>query len=248
MDIKEILSQTAHRPWKLPIESWKFYQEWNRVIFLHWQVELDELQKFVPKEIEIDLFEGKPWVSLVAFTMQKIRPRNLPHFKPISDFNEINIRTYVKSPSKSGVLFLSIEAGNHISCKIARMISKLPYRYAQVERENHSFRASNTDFNDQLSFSYRIGQQIKNKTKLDIWLTERYALIQDTEHTINTFDIHHSAWPLKEIQIQNPSLDYPRFNKLIHRNPDTAQYSDGVEVLSWGKQSKAKASYHNEQQ
>ena len=97
MTIKEILNSTAHRPWEIPKESWKYYQEWNRAIFLHWEVELSELQKWVPKELEIDLFEGKAWVSVVAFTMEKIRPKNLPPFSLISNFEEINIRTYVKS-------------------------------------------------------------------------------------------------------------------------------------------------------
>lgn len=109
MTIKEIVNTTEHRPWKMPTESWKFYQEWNNALFLHWLVELSELKKFVPNELEIDLFDGKPWVSVVAFTMEKIRPKNLPSFSPISDFDEINIRTYVKSNNKTGVYFLSIE-------------------------------------------------------------------------------------------------------------------------------------------
>jgi len=109
MTIREILNTTEHRPWKMPTEKWKFYQEWNNVIFLHWQVELSELKKFVPEELEIDLFGGKPWVSVVTFTMEKIRPKNLPSFAPISDFDEVNIRTYVKSNNKTGVYFLSIE-------------------------------------------------------------------------------------------------------------------------------------------
>ena len=86
MTIKEILNTTSHRPWKMPSGSWKFYQEWNNAIFLHYQVDLRELEKIVPKELEIDLYEGKPWVSVVAFTMEKIRPKNLPAFSPISDF------------------------------------------------------------------------------------------------------------------------------------------------------------------
>ena len=95
MRIPEILNTNEHRPWGMPTEKWRFYQEWNNAIFLHWQVELSELKKFVPKELEIDLFDGKPWVSVVAFTMEKIRPKNLPSFPPISNFHFINIRTYV---------------------------------------------------------------------------------------------------------------------------------------------------------
>ena len=71
MTISDILNTTEHRPWKMPTESWKFYQEWNNAVFLHWQVELSELEKFVPKELEIDLFEGKPWVSVVALQWKR---------------------------------------------------------------------------------------------------------------------------------------------------------------------------------
>lgn len=109
MKIREILNKTEHRPWKLPVGNWKFYQEWNNAVFLHWQVNESELRKLVPEDIEIDLFDGKPWVSVVAFTMEKIRPRSLPAFPLISDFDEINIRTYVKYNGKTGVYFLSIE-------------------------------------------------------------------------------------------------------------------------------------------
>ncbi|WP_282038028.1 DUF2071 domain-containing protein [Saccharicrinis aurantiacus] len=120
MTIREILNTTEHRPWKMPTEKWKFYQEWNNVIFLHWQVELSELKKFVPKELEIDLFGEKPLVSVVAFTMENIRPKNLPSFALISDFDEVNIRTYVKANNKTGVCFLSIEGGKKLSCKVGR--------------------------------------------------------------------------------------------------------------------------------
>ena len=71
MKIKEILKYNDHRSWSIPIKKWNFYQEWNNAIFLHWKVELKELSKFVPSNLQIDLFDGQPWVSLVAFTMEK---------------------------------------------------------------------------------------------------------------------------------------------------------------------------------
>ena len=90
-------------------------------------MKIREILKFVPKELEIDLFEGKPWVSVVAFTMEKIQTKNLPAFPPISNFDEINIRTYIKSNNKTGVYFLSIEGETSLSCKIAKGMSELSY-------------------------------------------------------------------------------------------------------------------------
>ena len=172
MTIKEILSTTKHRPWDMPTGSWKFYQEWNDAIFLHWQVELEELKKFVPKELEIDLFEGKPWISIVAFTMEKIRPKNLPSFSPISNFDEINIRTYVKSKNKTGVYFLSIEGGKLLSCKVAKAVSELPYRYSQITRDERQFKSNNSVLKDNLDIEFSIGEELKDKSLLDKWLTE----------------------------------------------------------------------------
>lgn len=235
MKIKEILNTTNHRPWKLPKSNWKFYQEWNDAIFLHWKVDETELRKFVPKEIEIDLFNGKPWVSLVAFTMEKIRPKHLPPFPPISNFDEINIRTYVKYNGKPGVFFLSIEAGSYLSCKVAKKMSELPYRYSEMKRTKGKYLSQNTRLNDRLEINYEIGEKIENKQDIDKWLTERYALFQNTERSINAFEIHHLEWPIKNIALKIVNVNYKRFGKLIHNEPDKVGYSEGVEVIAWGK-------------
>jgi len=235
MKIKDILQTTAHRPWEIPTESWKFYQEWNQAIFLHWQVAVSDLEKFIPKGLTIDLFEGKPWISVVAFSMEKIRPKNLPPFPPISNFYEINIRTYVTANNKTGVYFLSIEGGTSLSCKIAKAISELPYRYSKIQRTENQYRSQNSEFNDQLDIEFSIGKEVTEKSALDIWLTERYALFQDTNTAINEFEIHHIKWPINEIEIKKAVVNYSRFSKLLKGKPDLVQYSKGVQVIAWDK-------------
>lgn len=236
MNIQEILKTISHRPWKLPKINWKFYQEWNKAIFLHWEVELEELKKLVPKELEIDLFEGKPWVSVVAFTMEKIRPKNLPAFTPISNFDEINIRTYVKYNNKEGVYFLSIEGGKSLSCKLAKRISELPYRYSKIKRTKNQYTSTNTTFKDKLNIEFSIGEENNNKNVLDKWLTERYALFQETKKSINEFEIHHLEWTINEIELKKVEFNYSRFKTLISGEPNKIQYSKGVQVIAWGKQ------------
>lgn len=235
MSIDSILKSKGHRPWEIPSHKWSYYQEWNRAIFLHWEVEIEQLKPFIPDEIEIDLFNGKPWVSLVAFTMEKIRPRFLPPFSPISNFDEINIRTYVKSKNKTGVYFLSIEGGKKISCQIAKSLSELPYRYSKIKRSENSFQSINPKFNDQLSIQFNIENQTIIKQEIDHWLTERYALYQDSKKHINEFEIHHLEWPVNGLDIVDLNVDYPRFRNLIGCNPNKTQYSDGVKVLAWNK-------------
>ena len=235
MTIQEILKTIEHRPWELPNKNWRFYQEWNNAVFLHWKVDINELDKFVPKELEIDLFEGKPWVSVVAFTMEKIRPKNLPAFPPISNFDEINIRTYIKSNNKTGVYFLSIEGGTRLSCKIAKGMSELPYRFSKMQRSENKFTSSNSKFNDEFDVEFDVGKAVTQKTDLDKWLTERYALFQDSGNSMNEFEIHHLEWPIHEVDLKKVEVNYPRFDKLIKNSPNKKQYSTGVQVIAWGK-------------
>ena len=235
MGIKEILNSTSHRPWELPANPWSYYQEWNDVLFLHYQVSLEELESFVPDGLELDLFVGKPWVSLVAFTMEKIRPRYIPSFAPISDFPEINVRTYVKANGKSGVYFLSIEAGKRLSCQLAKVLSGLPYRYSKIKRTGNRYESQNSLFGDNMQIQYAVGKDIDTKTELDIWLTERYALFQDINKSLVSFDLHHKEWKINSVEIRNLNLQYERFGKLINNNPDRMHYSKGVKVLAWGK-------------
>ncbi|MET0466149.1 MAG: DUF2071 domain-containing protein [Chitinophagaceae bacterium] len=50
----------------------------------------------MPKDIQLDLFNGKAWISVIAFTREKRRIRRLPSVPGISDFYEINVRTITR--------------------------------------------------------------------------------------------------------------------------------------------------------
>jgi len=145
--IKHLLSDIAHRPYELPQETWAYYQEWNHALFLHWKVPFDLLRNIVPKKLKLDSFNGEVYISLVAFTMQKIRPRFLPSLAAISDFAEINLRTYIDIDQKKGVYFLNIEAQKSLSAFIARKLSGLPYEKASMLFSKNRFQSQNTQKN-----------------------------------------------------------------------------------------------------
>lgn len=233
--MKAILHHTEHRPWPVPDTLWRYYQEWNHAIFLHWKVDYDALRKLVPGELEIDCFGEQAWVSLVLFRMEKIRPRFLPALSFLSNFDEINLRTYVKFKGKAGVHFLKIEAGNKLSCELAKALSGLPYEFETIERSDvcnpiHYIKSKH------ISLEASITKDELIKTDLDIWLTERYALFQHTAKGINAYDIHHLEWPIEKIQLTHLDLHYPEYPSLLSGNPDCMHYSSGVQVLAWAKQ------------
>lgn len=77
---------------------------------------------------------------------------------------------------------------------------------------------------------------LQKKTDLDKWITERYALFQDTKDGINSFEIHHKEWPLYDIEIEQININYPRFEKMLNNSPMYKHYSTGVQVIAWDKE------------
>src|SRR5580698_8447936 len=50
-----------------------FIAGWRRVLMMHFEVDAGALQRDVP--FQLDLHNGRAFVSLVAFTMEGMRPR-----------------------------------------------------------------------------------------------------------------------------------------------------------------------------
>lgn len=231
---------TSHRPWPLPSEPWRYYQEWNHTLFLHWKIPLSDLEKLVPADARVDTFDGSAWISLVAFSMENIRPRGLPSIPAISNFKEINVRTYLTKNNKPGVYFLSIEAEKYLSTFLAKLLSGLPYEKAamafQQKERSARFVSNNNAKGFHLKAGFTIGSKLLTKSDLDQWLTERYCLYLDRNKNLYSFDIHHLPWELKNVEISNLVTKYHLGNISLDRRPDMMHYSPGVKVLSWSRQ------------
>src|SRR3954454_24001483 len=77
-----------------------FRANWLRTVFIHFAVEPARLQPLVP--FELDLFEGEAYVSLVAFSLERMRLGPLPEslckwlLRAVSPCRFLNVRTYVR--------------------------------------------------------------------------------------------------------------------------------------------------------
>lgn len=216
-----------HRSWPLPAGRWIWYQEWNDALFLHAKVDVAIIGLQLPPGLQLDTFDGDAWISVVIFKMQKIRPRMLPHFPPISDFLEVNVRTYVRVDDKPGVFFLRIEADKLLSCFIASRISGLPYVHAALKRGLSRMEAPG------LSFNYCIGEDIPSPAPIDKWLAERYALYNTNKGKLYRYQIHHKPWPLKKLAVTDLAFSSEMLKTGCTWQPDLFRYSPGVQVLAW---------------
>ena len=232
--VDSLLSDFSNIPSELSLKKWNYYQEWNDAIFLHFEVPFNLLNDLIPNGLELDSFDNKFYVSLVAFSMQNLRPRNFISSKFISNFHEINVRTYVVNGNKKGVYFINIEAEKRLSVLIAKVLSRLPYERSVMKRSDNNYRSINLKKNLELAINFKIEYEIIEKTNFDKWLLERYCLFYEEDSIIYRYDIYHKEWEIQILDLREMSINY-QFEELIldSNNLVKYHYSNGVNVLSW---------------
>jgi len=176
--------------------------------------------------------------------MARVRPRFLPPVSWVSDFLELNLRTYVRSGDRPGIFFLSIDADSTAAVFVARRLSPLPYvrshmsfanGTAGMRFESHCPRREADPLVFSASYQPNLERALARAGALDAWLTERYCLYVDTGRWgLVRGEIHHKRWPLRQVKaaISINSLGMP-FGLDLSRPPDRLHYSDGVEAIAW---------------
>ena len=126
-----MIKETSHRPWPIPNARWVLSMRWHDLLFLHWPVHPEVIRPLIPSVLELDVFDGWCWIGVVPFRMSGVRPRYMP--TPLA-FPELNVRTYVKMPGRSGVWFFSLDAASWLAVRSACWLG-LPYYNARMTME-----------------------------------------------------------------------------------------------------------------
>lgn len=235
-DIHQILAETKHRSWPLPNKPFTYIQDWNDALFFHWKVDIKSIENLLPKGLEVHTFDGEAWISIVAFTMNNLQFRNGFPLSFISNFDEINIRTYVIKDGIAGVYFLSIDVNNKLASFIANKLSNLPFKFGNMRRNyKNAFQQIAPTKEIQFSARYQIGKTLTDKTALDEFLTEKYSVYMNIGKQLYRYDVHHLPWKLNKLWISELVTNYQIANISLQHLPHKMHYSPGVKVLAWKK-------------
>jgi uncharacterized protein len=198
----------------------------------------------LPQGLELDTFDGHAWIGVVAFRMTRVRPRRFPRFASIA-FSEIDVRTYVWSPGRSGFWFFSLDATNRLAGRTARVWYGLPHYDARItvrpERPSlhyHSVRVDKKSAGAEFRASYKPAGTVYRSAPetLDRWLTDRYCLYTvDRRGRLGYAEIHHEPWPLQpaEVELGVNTMTEPLGIELPEVSP-VAHFARQLEVVAWG--------------
>jgi uncharacterized protein len=227
-----------------------FFAGWDRVLMMHFEVDAAALQRDVP--YALDLHNGRAFVSLVAFTMQGMRPRwgGKPAawlLRPIATHPFLNVRTYVCHDGEPGIHFLAEWLSNRVAVKLGPATFGLPYHHGHIayhhDWQSGAIRGQVTDVGSGKKLVYDAGPfqltafQPCKTGSFDEWLMERFTAFNSAAGRKRFFRVWHPPWSQQPISVAllDDSLlnrNWPWFHKA---NLVGAHFSPGFEKVWMGR-------------
>jgi uncharacterized protein YqjF (DUF2071 family) len=182
-----------------------FYARWDRAVFIHYAADPATLQRDIP--FELDLRDGRAFVSLVAFTLVRMRPRiggKIGEWllKPIATHEFLNVRTYVRHAGEPGIFFLAEWLNNRAAVRLGPRSFGLPYRFGKLAydhaREGNALRGTAKARGDHLIYEGEAvgeGFEPSEAESLTEFLLERYTAFTQHRNQTRFFRVWHSPWP-----------------------------------------------------
>jgi len=194
--------------------------EWRKLILANYIVDETVLQKYIPHKTELDLWEGKCYISLVGFMFQNTKVLGLKIPMHVN-FEEVNLRFYVRYKEnniwKRGVVFIKELVPRPALSFVANTLYKEHYQTVPM---NHQW----LERDDKLEIEYNwkfegLTQEIKvtADSKLrDIsansemeFITEHYWGYTKISPTKTfEYEVTHPRWQAYEILEHNIKVDY----------------------------------------
>lgn len=201
------------------------FQRWRDLAFLHWSFAPEEVRPLLPAELELDLWEGRAWVGVVPFAMLDVSPWWAPSVPGISNFLELNVRTYVHRAGEApGVWFFSLDAAKAIAVLLARTGWDLPYHFARMDLDREGEAAAGSGARGEaeviayrserlypgptpatLAMRYRVGEPLGEATPgtFEHFLAERYVLYAKGRRGLRRGRVHHAPYPLHRATLES---------------------------------------------
>jgi len=217
---------------------------------IHFEVDAEALQRDVP--YQVDLWNDRAFVSLVAFALRGMRPRwggrlGALLFQPIASHEFLNVRTYVRHDEEAGIHFLAEWLPNRLAVLTGRPVFGLPYRYGGITRSpircGDPFRGRVVDSASGVKLEYR-GQLAAPPAflpcaagSLDEWLMERYTAFNSAGARKRFFRVWHPPWSQCRAQVNADersllTTNWPWFEQARFA---AANYSPGLAEVWMGR-------------
>lgn len=223
--------------------------EWRKLVLANYIIDSDILKKYLPANVELDLWQGKCYVSFVGFMFlnTKVKGISFPFHK---NFEEVNLRFYVKHITSSGelrrgVVFVKEIVPRHGITFIANSLFSEKY---QTMKMKHSWKENENE----LQVSYEWNFQNKWNSLSVIagnepsyfdagseaeFITEHYwGYTKVSDNVTSEYGVEHPKWKIYNVRDYSIDADFgalygEEFCFLSSAKPDSVMLAEGSDII-----------------
>jgi uncharacterized protein YqjF (DUF2071 family) len=213
---------------------------WNNLIMVNYTINPEILKPYVPNGTQLDFFNGKCYISLVGFMFEDTKVMGIK-FPSHINFEEVNLRFYVKHKEKRGVVFIKEIVPKHLITFIANSIFREHY-------QTHKMTHVNNKTENLYSYSWKndgIWNSFKATTKptpLPLlpnseaeFIAEHYFGYTKQKDKTYEYEVKHPRW--KQLEVINFNIDVQfeknygnSFKALDNMSPSSVFLAIGSEI------------------
>ena len=223
----------------------------QNLIMANYEIDPSILLPYLPKNVELDYYQGKTYVSLVGFLFKNSSIFNIP-IPSMGTFEEVNLRFYVVrkvgNELRRGVVFINETVPNKIVAWVANKLYKEHYIAIPTK---HNW----TILNDKKEVEYQWKVKSKwnsisvvasaTKHKMEGGSAEEFIFEHyfgytkvNSEHSIE-YKINHPSWEINEIHDYQIDCNFEAFygkdfDVLNSTKPHSIMLAEGSDIrVDW---------------
>lgn len=218
--------------------------EWRKLAIANYSIDPELLTKYLPAKTELDIWEGKCYVSLVGFMFLNTKMLGVG-FPFHRDFEEANLRFYVRHKAdgewKRGVVFIKEIVPKPILAFIANSLYREHY---QSMKMSHDWSTEGKDL--RISYTWGQGQSLRliaDSTPTGIesgteeeFITEHYwGYTRISSRKTFEYEVTHPRWEHYKVKEYHIDVDFGKlygaeFEFLDQQIPSSVMLAEGSEI------------------
>ena len=214
---------------------------WIHLIIVNFEMELDILKPYIPAGTVLDFYNGKTYISLVAFLFENTKVLGIIPAFFHQDFEEINLRFYVlrneNGRMKRGVVFIKEIVPKALLAWMARTVYH--ENYVAMPTSHHIINGSHYQYqwgNSKITVKSNGRELNTQKDSFERWITEHYwGYTRVNSQKTLEYEVKHPIWNLYEVTNHHLEGDFTTlygqdFQPYLKGNPSSVILAQGSEV------------------
>ena len=221
---------------------------WEKLCLVTYAVDPARLEPLLHPELELDMRDGKAFVSLVAFDFLDTRVLGVP-WPGYRNFPEVNLRFYVRHGDKRGVVFIREYVPKRLIAWLARGLYNEPYRAAPM-RANWNETDSGSAIRHQLeydgqthSLAMHLGSEVSTPPEdstAHFFKEHSWGFGQSRGGTLLRYEVWHPIWETRPVTSLELNWDFgsvygPEWADLNDCEPFHTAFALGSEIRVYPK-------------